>query len=70
MIHDYDSYFDKIITDLKKSAGDEIAKETEIHIREEFSTLDWIMEGLLKSAGFCIESVKCDGFITGYFCKK
>ncbi len=70
MIHDYDSYFDKIITDLKKSAGDEIAKETEIHIRDEFSTLDWIMEGLLKNAGFCIESVKCNGFITGYFCKK
>ncbi len=70
MIHDYDSYFNTIITELKKSAGEEIAKETEIHIREEFSTLDWIMEGLLKSAGFCIESVKCDGFIAGYLCKK
>jgi putative AdoMet-dependent methyltransferase len=70
MIHDYDSYFNNIITDLKKSAGDEIANETEIHIREEFSTLDWIMEGLLKSAGFCIESVKCDGFLAGYLCKK
>jgi ubiquinone/menaquinone biosynthesis C-methylase UbiE len=70
MIHDYDSYFDKIITDLQKSAGEEIAKETEIHIRDEFSTLDWIMEGLLKNAGFCIESVKCDGFIAGYLCKK
>lgn len=69
-IRDYDSYFNKIITDLKIYAGDEIAEETEIHIREEFSTLDWIMEGLLKSAGFCVESVECDGFITGYFCKK
>jgi ubiquinone/menaquinone biosynthesis C-methylase UbiE len=69
-IRDYDSYFNKIITDLKIYAGDEIAEETEIHIREEFSTLDWIMEGLLKSAGFCIESVECDGFITAYFCKK
>jgi putative AdoMet-dependent methyltransferase len=69
-ILDYDSYFNEIITDLKKSAGDKLAKETEIHIREEFSTLDWIMEGLLKSAGFCIESVKCDGFIVDYLCKK
>lgn len=70
LIRDYDSYFNQIVTDLKKSAGDEIAEEMEIHIREEFSTLDWIMEGLLKSAGFCIESVKCDGFMTGYLCKK
>ncbi len=69
-IQDYDSYFNNIITDLKKSAGDKIAEETEIHIREEFSTLDWIMEGLLKNAGFCIEAVKCDGFIVGYLCKK
>ncbi|HET8685341.1 MAG TPA: class I SAM-dependent methyltransferase [Methanosarcina sp.] len=69
-VRDYDNYFDEIITDLKKSAGNEIAEETEIHIREEFSTLDWIMEGLLKSAGFCIESVECDGFMAGYLCKK
>ncbi|MDI9395970.1 MAG: hypothetical protein QM426_11420 [Euryarchaeota archaeon] len=26
-------------------------EETEIHIREEFSTLDWIMEGLLEYSG-------------------
>ncbi|MGB9941214.1 class I SAM-dependent methyltransferase [Methanosarcina sp.] len=70
MIRDYDSYFNKIITDLKKFAGDEIAEETEIHLREEFSTLDWIMEGLLKSAGFYIESVEYDGFMAGYCCKK
>jgi hypothetical protein len=69
-IQNYDSYFNKIITDLMISAGDEIAEETEIHIKEEFSTLDWIMEGLLKSAGFCIESVEFDGFMAGYLCKK
>lgn len=70
MIQDYDSYFDEIITQLKKSVGNEIAKETETHIREEFSTLDWIMEGLLKSVGFHIESVKSDGFMACYLCKK
>lgn len=70
IIQDYDSYFNEIINDLKKSVGDETAEETETHIREEFSTLDWIMEGLLKSAGFYIESVKYDGFMAGYLCKK
>lgn len=68
-IQNYDSYFAKIITDLK-STGDKIAEETEIHIREEFSTLDWIMEGLLKNVGFCIENIKYEGFIASYICKK
>lgn len=69
-IRDYDSYFNKIISDLRESTGNELAEETETHIREEFSTLDWIMEGLLKSAGFYIESVKSNGFIAGYLCRK
>jgi putative AdoMet-dependent methyltransferase len=70
MIRDYHSYFNEIITGLKESAGDELAEETETHIREELSTLDWIMEGLLRSAGFYIESVKYEGFMAGYLCRK
>ncbi|WP_440946282.1 class I SAM-dependent methyltransferase [Methanosarcina sp. T3] len=69
-IQNYDSYFDKIITDLEKSAGDKIAEETEIHIKEEFSTLDWVMEGLLTGVGFYIEYIKYDGFMASYICKK
>lgn len=69
-IQDYDSYFSNIIADIKKSAGNKAAKETEIHIKDEFSTLDWIMEGLLKSAGFKIENIQYDGFIACYLCKK
>lgn len=69
-IQDYDSYFASIIASVKKSAGNEIAEETEIHIKDEFSTLDWIMEGLLKTAGFHIESIQYDGFMASYLCKK
>lgn len=70
MTQDYHDYFNKIVTELRESTGNELAEETETHIREEFSTLDWIMEGLLKNAGFYIESVKYDGFLAGYLCKK
>jgi hypothetical protein len=70
LIQDSDSYFNKLITGLKKFAGDKIAKETKIHIRDEFSALNWIMERLLKSAGFFIESVKCGGLVAGYLCNK
>jgi len=69
-IQDYNSYFTNIIADLNKSAGNKVAEETEIHIKDEFSTLDWIMEGLLKTAGFQIENIQSDGFIASYLCKK
>ncbi len=70
-IKDYDGYFQEIISGLRKVAGEKIAEETEVHIKEEFSTLDWIMEGLLKSAGFNIEQANYyDGFMANYLCKK
>lgn len=68
---DYDTYFNGIITDFSKTAGEKIANETEIHIRDEFSTLDWIMEGLLKNVGFQIAEKKySDGFFATYLCRK
>lgn len=70
-IKNYDEYFQEIIHGLRKVAGDKIAEETEIHIRDEFSTLDWIMEGLLKSAGFNIERANYyEGFMADYLCVK
>ncbi len=69
-IQDYDAYFANIITGLRESAGNKVAEETETHIREEFSTLDWIMEGLLKRVGFQIENIQYDGFMASYLCKK
>ena len=56
---------------IRHSAGDELAEEAEIHVREEFSTYDWIMEGLLERAGFRIDEAKYDpGFQTTYICTR
>ena len=50
-------------------SGHELAAEAEIHIREEYSTYDWVMEGRLKRAGFEIESTEYgDGFQATYVC--
>jgi hypothetical protein len=47
----------------------ELAAEAEIHIREEYGTYGWAMEGLLKRAGFEIESAEYgDGFQATYIC--
>lgn len=70
-IKNYDKYFQDIISGLRHFAGEKLAEETEIHIKEEFSTLDWIMEGLLKSVGFSIEQANYyDGFMANYLCIK
>ncbi len=50
-------------------SGPELAAEAEIHIREEYSTYDRVMEGLLERAGFKIESAEYDdGFQATYVC--
>ena len=46
-------------------------RRIEIHIGQEFSTMDWIMEGLLKQAGFKILKAEYkQGFFATYLCRK
>ncbi len=45
--------------------------EAETHLREEYSTCDWIMKGLLEKAGFVVETVDRRGdFLVTYICSK
>ena len=70
-INDYFSFFDNIIEKIKTISGEKIAEEVRIHIKEEYSTFDWVMENLLKKAGFNI--VKADyfnDFLAVYICTK
>jgi len=51
--------------------GKEMAQDIEAHIRDEYSTLDWIMEGLIEKAGFCIDKLEYhNGFMGVYVCTK
>jgi hypothetical protein len=46
-----------------------LAQEALIHVRDEFSTYDWIMEGIIKRSGFRIDTAEYgDGFQTTYVC--
>lgn len=67
-------YIEKInhfISVFEKSAGEKFKEEVETHIRDEYSTFSWIMEGMMERAGFEIEKSRTsDGFVTEYFCKK
>lgn len=68
---DYESFIKGFIRYMEESTGDQMEKELETHFRQEFSTFDWVMEGLLEKAGFQIEKADYkEGFFATYLCKK
>lgn len=51
--------------------GDFLREDTLIHFKEEFSTFDWIMQTMLKNAGFHIREVSTrDQVLKTYLCEK
>jgi ubiquinone/menaquinone biosynthesis C-methylase UbiE len=63
--------FDRWIGDTAEFFGEAfIAAQAENHIRREFSTFGWIMEGLLQRAGFEIEQADYSQRLAAYFCRK
>lgn len=60
-----------LIDKLAKAGGPLLREDTERHFREEFSTYDWVMDGLLSRAGFTIKSRQMDAGVLGtYICTK
>lgn len=69
--NDYETKINNWINEFGEIATPEMKAEAAVHIKDEFSTFDWILQGLIKRAGFEIEKVKLsDGFTAEYFCKK
>jgi len=61
--------FGDMIRDLDKRVGPGLARDAETHLREEFSTYDWVMEGLLERAGFEIAKADYESEVTAsYVC--
>lgn len=60
-----------LIEKLAAAGGNLLREDTERHFREEYSTYDWVMEGLLQRSGFAIKSKKIqDGAMGTYLCAK
>lgn len=59
------------IDKLGSIGGQQLGEEVATHIREEFSTFDWIMDGLLERSGFRVLSKNMEeGVIGTYLCEK
>jgi len=68
---DYTAIFNGWVDSFYEKVGPEFAVEVETHIRDEFSTFDWVMEGLLQRAGFQIDRADYDDqFGATYLCTK
>lgn len=67
----YRSTVDHVLENFRKAAGDEMVDKFSNHIRNEYSTFDWIMEEMLYRAGFeIINADYGDNFMTVYVCRK
>jgi len=70
-IENYELFFNSVIEGIVNSIGAEFSKEIIEHIREEYSTLDWVLEELLSKSGFTILNRTVEnGFIYTYLCEK
>lgn len=70
-VDSYKDYFDEWVEGIRNAAGDETAFDVETAVREEYTTLGWIMEGLLERAGFHIDKKEySEGFMAAYVCTK
>jgi len=55
----------------EQSGGDFLRKDAEGHFRDEHSTYDWVMDGLLSRNGFHVIQKQFDGGVIGtYLCRK
>ena len=70
-ISDYEGAINRYIEESEKNVGSDTAQQIADHIQKEYSTFGWIMEGMIKKAGFDINSAEYRaGFIAKYLCTK
>ena len=69
-IDNHDAFFGMVIDEVRLKTGDEVAQQTIQHIKTEFSTLDWILEGMIARSGLRIIEKDNQGFLSVYVCEK
>ena len=70
-VREYESFFSGYLAGVSRTVGSEFADRVASHVQREYSTMDWIMEGMIERAGFTVERVrKREGFLGLYLCRK
>ncbi len=70
-ISEYEKFFPIFISAASERAGPEFAARISDHVKNEYSTMDWIVKGMIERAGFEIShSENSHGFFGLYLCTK
>ncbi|VVB63011.1 putative cobalt-precorrin-6B C(15)-methyltransferase (decarboxylating) [uncultured archaeon] len=70
-IKDHENLIENYISRASEMMGDEFAGRIAAHVKKEYSTMGWIIEGMIEQAGFkVIRKAYTDWFIGTYFCIK
>jgi putative AdoMet-dependent methyltransferase len=70
-LRDYESSIENYISRSSQIMGDEFADRITAHVKNEYSTMDWIMDGMIERAGFSVVRMDYrEEFIGTYFCTK
>ena len=68
---EYNDYFENFVTQAAIRAGDDFASLMSDHVKNEYSTLDWIMRGMIERSGLdVIRARHVRGFYGLYLCTK
>jgi len=70
---DHQKFFEEFFSsESERTKGDhEFVGSIVSHVKNEYSTMDWIMQGMMERAGFQTEKVKHSrGFFSLYLCRK
>jgi len=70
-IYSYKTDIEKWLNEINAVSGKELYDDALLHIKEEHSTFDWIMDAMLSKCGFSILSKKVKGTMNiDYICAK
>jgi putative AdoMet-dependent methyltransferase len=70
-VREYESFFPSYMEEVSKKVDPDFAEKVASHVQKEYSTMDWIMEGMIERAGFKVERMrKTEGFLALYLCRR
>lgn len=68
---EHEKFFDYFISKSAEKAGPQFARSISEHVKNEYSTMDWVMQGMIERAGFEIKrATHSHGFLAIYLCMK
>lgn len=68
---DYEATIAAWIEEMRTQVSEELGRDLDAHLRTEYSTFGWIMEGIIQRAGFRIDDIEYNkGVLAKYFCTR